>query len=181
MQAIFRLHDSIFNRLEAYLGPWLMPTLARFAFTAVLAGYFWNSAKTKVGDGIMGIFSPSFGAYTQILPRQIEAAGYDADLIGPIGNLTVLLGTWAEFVLPALVIIGLFTRFASLGMIGFIVVQSYVDVVGHGVDATTIGSYFDRIPDSAILDQRLLWISLLLLLVVRGGGPFSVDRLIGRS
>lgn len=171
-------YDTLTHSVQDRLGPVLMPTLARLVFAAVLFLYFWNSAKTKVGDG--GLFSIDFGAYTQILPRVIEAVSYDPSQIGIVGRTIVLFGTYAEFVLPVLIILGLFTRFAALGMIGFVIVQSYVDIVGHGVDATTIGAWFDRLPNAAILDQRAFWVLALLILVIRGAGPLSLDALLVR-
>ncbi len=86
----------------------------------------------------------------------------------------ILAGTWAEFILPLLVVIGLFTRAAAFGMIGFVVVQSLTDVVGHGA---SLGAFFDAASDSA-LDQRAFWIFLLLYLVFRGAGPISLDRFL---
>ena len=67
-------------------------------------------------------------------------------------------------------------------MIGFIVVQSLTDLVGHGGfdHPETHGMWFDRFPDSAILDQRSLWVFLLLVLVLKGGGPLSLDNVLTR-
>lgn len=156
---------------------WLLPTLARLAFAAVLFGYFWTSALTKF-DG--GPFSPSIGAYAQIFPRAFEAAGYDPAGLGWGARLTVLLGSWAEIVLPVLIVAGLCTRLAALGMIGFVLVQSLTDIFGHSAAPETLGALFDRIPDAAILDQRLLWGLLLAILVLKGGGPLALDRLLFR-
>lgn len=181
MRAVFDLHDRFFARFQALTDPWLIPTLARFSFAAVLLFYFWGSAKTKIGDGLFGIFNPGIGAYASILPKQMEAVGFDESLIGFGGKMVVLLGTWAEFILPALIILGLFSRLAAAGMIGFIVVQSIVDITGHGVDAATIGALFDRGSDSLILDQRLLWVFLLITIIAKGGGPLSLDRILGRT
>lgn len=178
MQKIFILHDRVFTLLSNALTPWLLPTAARFSFASVLLLFFWNSAKTKLGDGI---FTPSFGAYVQILPSKVEAAGYDSDLLSGFDTLVVLLGTYAEFILPALVVIGLFTRLASLGMIGFIVMMSLVDITGHGVDPATVGQMFDRLPFGLIMDQRLLWIFVLLVPVLHGAGPISLDALLKRK
>ena len=75
---------------------------------------------------------------------------------------------------------GAFTRLAALGMIGFTLVQSYVDIAFHGADAETVGSWFDRFSDAAILDQRALWVFLLAYLVIRGAGMLSVDYLVWR-
>ena len=176
MTALTRLHDAIFAPLERQ--DWLLPTLARFLFAAVLAVYFWVSGMTKLGDGVFGIFNPSLGAYAQIFPRAMEAAGYDITQLTMYHWAVVTLGTVAEFILPALIIIGLFTRLASLGMIGFIVVQSLPDLNGHGRwgDGLVLGAWFDAPSNSLIMDQRSLWVFLLLLLVIKGAGPLSFDR-----
>ena len=173
MTALISAYSAIATRLER--ADWLLPTLARIVFAGVLLIYFLNSGMTKLGDGIMGIFSPSVGAYAQIFPKAIEAAGYDTSALSLWHTLVVLGGTWAEFILPVLIVIGLLTRLAALGMIGFVVVQSLTDVIGHGaVDA--VGAWFDRFSDAVILDQRAFWILALLVLVIKGAGPLSVDR-----
>jgi len=162
------------------IGDAALPLLARFAFAAVLMFYYWSSALTKVGDGLFGLVRPSLGAYAQIFPRAMEAAGYDTSQLGTFHWAVVTAGTLAEFALPALILVGLLTRLAALGMIGFVVLQSLTDIIGHGVDAGTIGAWFDRVPDSIILDQRLLWVFVLLTLVLKGAGPLSLDRLLAR-
>jgi putative oxidoreductase len=88
----------------------------------------------------------------------------------------VFLGSYGEILFPLLLVAGLFTRAAALAMIGFIIVQSLTDILVHNVDATTIGSLFDRFPDSVILDQRLLWIFPLVYLAVKGAGWLSLDK-----
>jgi hypothetical protein len=92
-------------------------------------------------------FELSTGAYAQIIPPIIEAAGYDKSAVALPWTALVYAGTYAEFVLPVLLVIGLFGRLAALGMIGFVIVQSYVDLTFHGVDAETAGAWFDRFPD----------------------------------
>lgn len=167
---------------ERALDGWLPSLAARVVFAAVLFGYYWNSALTKVGDGVTGFFSIADAAYFQIVPPVVEAAGYDASAVAffPWG-LIVTLGTYSEFALPIMIVLGLLTRIAALGMIVFIVVQSYVDIMFHGVGAETIGALFDRLPNAAILDQRALWVFLMLILVVKGGGALSLDALISRA
>jgi putative oxidoreductase len=90
--------------------------------------------------------------------------------------MTVLFGTWAEFILPILLLAGLFTRLAALGMIGFVLVQTWVDVMGHGAE---LGAWFDRHADG-LIDERGFWVFPLLLLVLKGAGPLSVDALVTR-
>lgn len=174
------LHDAVFGRIER-LGDWILPMIARFVIAATLLIYYWNSGLTKLGDGLLGIFDPTVGAYMQIFPQQLEAVGYDISQLTGLHWLVVVGATGAEFLLPALIVLGLMTRFAALGMIGFVVVQSLTDVFGHGVtDAGTLGAWFDRFPDGVILDQRLFWVFTLMYLVVRGAGAISLDALVRR-
>jgi putative oxidoreductase len=152
-------------------GDWLLPTLARVVFAGVLFSYFWTSAGTKLD----GLFTPALGAYAQIFPKQFEAVGYDVSQMGLWHRLVVLAGAWAEYLLPVLIVIGLLTRLAALGMIGFVVVQSLTDIWGHGAGA---GAWFDAASDALILDQRALWCLLLAVLILKGAGPLSADRLL---
>jgi len=175
------LYGRSVRRAEAALDGWFLGLLARFVFAAVLLIYYLNSAATKVGDGIAGFFAVGDNAYFQILPSVVEAYGYDASQVPFFPwDIIVFAGTYAEFILPLLIVLGLFTRLAAIGMIGFTLVQSTVDIAFHGVDAQTIGSWFDRLPDAAILDQRAFWVFLLLVLVVKGAGAVSLDWVLGK-
>jgi len=178
MNALISLHDTAFQKLEGALGTWLLPTLARFTFAATLLIYFWNAARLKIGEGVFGFFDIS-RSYGQIFPQAFEAAGYDSSAMSTFHWLVSLAGTWAEFVLPLLIVIGLFTRLAAIGMVGFIAVQSLTDIYGHMVEE--YGVWFDRLSDGVIMDQRLFWFTVLMILVVRGGGPLSVDRILSRD
>ena len=180
IDALTDLHARLFRGLEAALDGWFLGLLARFAFAGVLLVYFWNAALTKLGSGLFGIVQLSPGAYIQILPGAMEAAGYSPSALALHHHLIVYAGTYAEFILPALIVVGLFTRIAALGMIVFVAVQSYVDIAFHGADERTIGALFDRFPDAAIVDQRTLWLVPLVYLVVKGAGAISLDHLLAR-
>jgi len=173
------------NRQTESLGnlDWLVPSLARLLFASALLNYFWASGLTKLGDGVMGIFQPSVGAYAQIFPRVMESVVYDTSQLSMFHWLVVVAGTWAEFILPAFIVLGLLTRLSAIGMIGFVVVQSLTDLYGHGAIAHegTLGAFFDRFPDAIMLDQRAFWVFTLAVLVIKGAGPLSLDRLLGRS
>ena len=175
------LYTSITDRLSR--ADWLLSSLARLIFAATLLLYFWVSGLTKLGDGIGGLFSPSVGAYAQIFPKAMEAVTYDVTQLTTFHWAVVVAGTWAEFILPALIVIGLFTRLSALGMIGFVIVQSLTDLFGHGglEHKETLGAWFDRFPDSVILDQRAFWVFLLLVLVIKGAGPLSLDAAFRRK
>ena len=182
MDRLTFLHNSIFSAIERSMSG-LVPLFARLVFAATLLGYFWASAMTKLGNGVMGIFVPSTGAYAQIFPKQMEAVVYDVSQLSVFHWLVVVAGTWAEFILPLLIVIGLFTRLAAIGMIGFVVVQSLTDLYGHGgiEHAETLGAWFDRVPDSVILDQRAFWMLIFVTLVIKGAGAVSVDRILSRQ
>ncbi len=180
MSALISMYNAFFRSLDRLFSPWLLPSLARFTFAALLLVYFWKSAWLKLGDGLIGIFVPGSGAYFQIFPRAIEAAGYDPAMLPIWDHVIALAGTWAELALPAMIVVGLFTRLSALGMIGFILVQTLTDLYGHGLinDPKTLGAWFDGDPTGAIMDQRLLWIALLAIPLMRGAGPVSLDRLL---
>lgn len=170
MTGILTLYGNAADRLDRE-ADWLLPTAARLVFAGVLLSYFWASAATKLD----GLFTPSMGSYAQIFPKVFEAVGYDTSQMGLWHKLVVLAGAWAEYVLPLLIVLGLFTRLAALGMVGFVLVQSLTDIVGHGAGA---GAWFDRASDALILDQRAFWMLLFLVLILKGAGPLSADRLL---
>lgn len=172
------LYDRITQSMNASSNT-ILPTMARFVFAATLLFYFWNSAGTK-WEGTP--FTPGLGAYAQIFPKAMEAAGYDISQFGIFHWAVIVAGTLAEYVLPLLIVVGLMTRFAALGMIGFIAVQSLTDLYGHGgiAHVETLGKWFDGLPDGVILDQRAFWMIALVTLVLKGAGPLSVDRILAQ-
>ncbi len=169
MTALISFHNNVLGRLDSSAN-WLTPTLARLVFVAVLFVYYWNSATLKI-DG--SIFSPSAGAFGQIFPKAAEAVLYDVTQMTFFQRVVIFLGTVAEFVLPVLLLIGLLTRVAALAMIGFVWVQTIVDVTGHGVK---LGGLFDNAV--TLLDQRVMWTFLFSVIVINGAGPISLDRLL---
>ena len=178
MTRLITLHNSVFAGVER-LGDGLIPLLTRLVFAATLLRYYWNSAGTKVWDrkgeeGIFDFFTLESGTYAQMFPKAFEAAGYNASKMGFHYDVIAFAGTYAEWLLPLLIVIGLFTRLAALGMIGFVVVQTLVDVTGHGA---TLGMLFDT--KYELIDERTIWIFGLLVLVIRGAGAVSIDRLLG--
>ncbi|WP_121063974.1 DoxX family protein [Chachezhania antarctica] len=180
MHRLVSAHNWVFDHI-ARLDNWIIPTLCRFTFAAVLLMYFWASAWTKLGSGLLGFIFPGSGAYVQMFPKAMEAVSYDSSQLGFQYYLVALVGTWAEFILPFLIVVGLFTRLASIGMIVFVLVQTWVDINGHNAQAATIGAWFDKDSGSLIMDQRLLWITVLIVLIVKGAGPLSADRVLKLS
>jgi len=84
---------------------------------------------------------------------------YRVPLVDPA--LLARMATFNELTFSTLLFLGLATRLATLPFLGMIVViQTFV------------------YPDAWI--EHLLWTSILLLLLTRGGGALSVDHLIAR-
>ncbi|MEX0350221.1 MAG: DoxX family protein [Paracoccaceae bacterium] len=169
MTALITLYNDVFDRLDRP-SEVVIPTLARLVFIAIFAYYYWNSAMLKI-DG--SIFSPSAGAFGQMFPKAAEAVLYDITKITFFQRIVMFFGTVAEFVLPALLIVGLLTRVAALGMIGFTWVQTLVDVFGHNIP---FGGLFDNA--ITLADQRVMWTFLFLVIAIKGAGPLSIDRLL---
>ena len=181
LSTLVSLHNGVFSAVQNATRGWLLGLAARFVFAAVLALYFWNSAMGKIGSGIFGVFNIQDGAYFSILGEGVMVAyDFDSANIPFYLDIIVYLGTWTEFLLPFLIIVGLFTRIAALGMVGFVLVQSFVDIAVHKVGPETIGMLFDRDSASAIMDQRAFWMFLFLVLIIKGAGAISLDALLSR-
>lgn len=176
------LHNGLFGAIERATDGWFLSLAARLVFLGVFFFYYTNSFFTKVGEGFAGFFQIQGGAYFQIVPQLMDAAGYDPANLPFPAHILVYLGTYMEIILPVLVIIGLLTRLSALGMIGFMLAQTFVDINYHGADEKTVGALFDRFPDALISDQRTLWIFVMVVLVIKGGGFLSLDRIFrGKS
>lgn len=170
------LYGRIANALNSSADT-ILPTLARFIFASTLLFYFWNSGLTKFD---INPLSPGVGGYAQIFPKVMESVGFDVSQMSWFHWAVVVAGIFAEFILPLLIVIGLFTRLAAFGMIGFVTVQSLTDLYGHGgIDQpATLGAWFDGLPTGTILDQRAFWMVVLVTLALKGAGALSLDRIL---
>jgi putative oxidoreductase len=108
---------------------------------------FWQSGRTKV-EGLFTIKDSTFFLFKEEFALPVIPS-----------DLAAILATTAEHVLPALMILGLFTRFSALGLLtmtGVIQIFVYPDAwVTHG-----------------------LWGAALLALIARGPGRLSLDALL---
>jgi len=138
---------------------WLIAALARFSIAAV----FWKSGQTKIEgfkldlvNGTIELGMPRFAEATLDLFRD----EYKVPVLSP--ELAAVLATAAEHALPALILVGLATRFAALGLLGMTaVIQVFV--------------YPDAYPTHGV------WAVALLYLIARGPGPLALDRWLARS
>ncbi|MBI6909528.1 DoxX family protein [Pseudomonas palleroniana] len=132
--------------------------LARFSIAAV----FWKSGQTKVEgfaiDLISGTFQlgePRLAASTLPLFR----SEYHVPLLSP--EVAAHMAAFAEHFFPALILVGVATRFSALALIGMtLVIQLFVYPEAYPTHGT--------------------WIAILLLLVAQGPGRLSIDHWIAR-
>ena len=125
-----------------------IPEAALLLFVRVAVGHvFWASGQTKV-EGFA------------LRPEAIDLFRdeYKLPLISP--EIAAPMAAIAEHVLPILLVVGLFSRFASLGLI-----------------VMTLVIQFLVYPD-AWWTQHSLWLGLLLVILVRGPGTWSLDRFV---
>jgi putative oxidoreductase len=120
-----------------------------------LAGIFWRSARTKVEEGsFLTIKDTTFFQFSDAPFNQVPILN---------GELGAYVTTYVEHFLPILLLFGIATRFGALGILGMtLVIQIFV------------------FPEMIIWWQtHIIWVAMALVLIVRGGGMFSLDRLIG--
>jgi putative oxidoreductase len=110
-----------------------------------IAAIFFLSGRTKV----TGWFTISDDAF------ELFRSEYKIPLVPP--EIATYAATFSEHFFPILLVLGLFTRYAALALLGMTtVIEIFV--------------YPDAWP------THLSWAAPLLLLAARGGGRFSVDR-----
>jgi putative oxidoreductase len=132
----------------AELGSRLLPEsllllVARFGIASV----FFLSGRTKV-DGWLTISDSAYSLFE---------TEYRLPLLSPY--VAAHAATYAEHFFPVLLVLGLFTRFAALGLFGMtLVIEIFV--------------YPDAWP------THLSWAAILMPLIARGGGRWSVDHLL---
>jgi putative oxidoreductase len=127
-----------------------------------IAGVFWRSGQTKVEGFALDLVE---GRFEFGLPRLAPSAvdlfrdEYRLPLLPP--EAAALMASVGEHVLPALLLLGLGTRFAALGLLVMTAVIQTLVYPGawptHGV-----------------------WAAVLLWLMVRGPGVFSLDHALVR-
>jgi len=135
---------SLYRRVIA-LADHIPLSLVQLASRVAVGYVFWNSAQSKLASWPITI--------------QLFAMEYQVPLLPP--NVAAVLGTATELCGAVLIVLGLFTRFAALALLGLVtVIQVFVYPTHWG--------------------EHLLWASLLLLLLARGAGAVSFDYMAKR-
>jgi len=116
-----------------------------------LGGIFWRSARTKVEEG------------TWLQMSDTTVFLFQEEYGMPAPEITGLIATYAEHFLPILLFAGLLTRVGAAGLLVMtLVIQFFV------------------YPD-AWWGTHIAWVAMALVLITRGGGMFSLDRVIGHK
>nr|WP_207786019.1 DoxX family protein [Altererythrobacter segetis] len=135
------LNDRLAILASRLLPMSLLLLIMRFGIAAI----FFLSGRTKVD----GWFTISDSAY------ELFESEYALPLIPP--HAAAIGATISEHVFPILLVLGLFTRYAALALLGMtLVIEIFV--------------YPDAWP------THLSWTGLMLPLIALGGGRFSLDR-----
>ena len=138
---------SLFDRLGALLTRLVPHDLLALVDRIGIAAIFWLSGRTKV-EGFLTLTDSAY---------ELFRTEYKLPLIPP--EIAAHLAAYAEHAFPILLVLGLFTRYAALALLGMtLVIQVFV--------------YPDAWP------THLSWAGLLLYLVGRGGGRLSLDRVL---
>ncbi len=132
--------------------------IGRFSIAAV----FWLSGQTKVEGLAINLVSGEFQpGWPQLSDSALDLfrTEYALPLLPP--ELAALMAATAEHVFPVLLLLGLANRFSALGLLGMTaVIEIFV--------------YPDAYPTHGT------WATILLYLVARGPGVFSLDHWIAR-
>ena len=126
--------------------------LALLLLRVALAGVFWRSGQTKVVEG----------GFLQIDPSQYDLFASEFSGLPLDPSIAVPLTTYAEHLFPVLLLFGLATRLSAGALLVMtLVIQIFV------------------FPD-AWWPVHSLWVAMAAMLIVRGGGRFSLDALVAK-
>ena len=144
---------AFYDRIVAAISGRVPESLMLLFMRIVFAGIFWRSGRTKVEEG--SLFSISDNTF--FLFRE-EYTGVPLP-----SDFAAVMAAVSEHLFPILLVIGLFTRLSALALLGMtMVIQIFV------------------YPEEW-WQVHALWAAMALVLIVRGGGLFSLDAvLVGR-
>ena len=133
---------------------WAPQSLTMLAARVGLALPFWYSGLTK-WDGFLNL---SFGA------RALFAEEYKLHLFGaeypfPMPDLFATLAGVGEVTFPVLLVLGIGTRYAALGLIGMTLIVQLTEPDGWAI--------------------HLTWLAMELAIVTFGPGKIALDYLLG--
>lgn len=146
---------ELYRKAETLLAL-MPPALSLLALRIALAIPFYRSGLTK-WDGFLNLSSGARYLFTEEFRLHL----FGAQIPYPAPVLMATLAGIGEIVLPILLVLGLFTRFAALGIL---VMTAIIQLT---------------IPDGWA-NFHLPWAAMALVLMSFGGGRLALDRWIDR-
>jgi putative oxidoreductase len=156
MNAIVRGSTQIIHRADGMLAA-IPPSLALLTLRFALAVPFFRSGLTK-WDGFLSITPGTRFLFANEFKLHIFGQAYAY----PFPLLMAWAASIGEIVLPVLLVVGLFTRFAALGLLVMTVIIQLTIPAGWA-------------------NFHLPWAAMALALMVYGGGTLSADRMLFSS
>ena len=139
---------ATWNRIADLLTGLISHGLLALAARVAVGAIFFLSGRTKV-DGFLTVNDTAYTLFRE---------DYKVPLLPP--EFAAHMATYAEHLLPVLLVLGLLTRLSALALLGMTaVIQIFV--------------YPDAWP------THLSWAALMLYLIGRGAGPVSLDGALG--
>lgn len=143
---------ALYDRAVSLISGRLPEGIALFLLRLALAGVFWRSGQTKVLEG----------GFLNIDPSQYDLFASEFSGLPLDPAIAVPMTTYAEHLFPVLLLLGLATRVSAAALLTMtLVIQLFV------------------FPD-AWWPVHSLWVAMAAILIVRGGGMFSLDAIIAR-
>jgi putative oxidoreductase len=144
--------NSLHKRFVKLVASSLFVSLALLLTRIALAGIFWRSGRTKIVEGTWFEISDT----THFLfENEYSGVPIPPEIAAP-------MAAFAEHFFPALLVLGLATRYSALALLGMtLVIQIFV------------------YPD-AWWSTHIAWAAMALVLATSGAGGFSLDALVAR-
>ena len=129
-------------------------SVSQAALRVALAIPFWRSGMTK-WDGFLSLS----GGARYLFEQEFKLHIFGQAIAYPFPLVAAFLAGTGEIVLPVLLVLGLFTRYAALGILAMTIVIQLT------------------VPDG-FLNFHLPWAAMALALMAFGGGKLSLDALM---
>ncbi len=143
--------DGAYGIIKAVTRPWLVQTALRFA----LAVPFWNSGLLK-WTGFLQLSDTAITLFSDEFMLHLPGGPYPF----PYPAMVAFLSGCGEIILPVLLVFGIATRFAALGLL---VMTTIVELT---------------VPDGWPI--HLTWAAMALAIMAGGPGSLSLDFILGK-
>ena len=150
----FRL-GALADKAEQLVKTIALPSLVQLVMRAALAVPFWKSGILK-WDGFLKLSDVAVTLFTDEFMIHLPGGPYHY----PAPTVMAFLSGCGEITFPVLLVLGLFTRFAALGLLGMTVIVELTVTDGWPVHIT--------------------WAAMALGIMAWGPGRISLDHLVRR-